>query len=201
MLLYHNGVSNILILLIKVSFDISIFKLSSTLAQKGLKFISEILSKKSLPNVKTPESSKLSGIAFHFAVVHSYLLNQPILRELSNSERLCNLRPPSLISASIICFLNLGGFPPQRKSFIIFCRYDIVDGLGLGRDRSIWVILEKSRLFIRTTLPYGVKFLIFHTDMMFFISLISFISTVCGQFNFSIKYLDTFNIRFFSNDM
>ena len=109
MLLYHNGVSSILILLMKVSLDINVFRLSTTLAQNGLKFISEILSKKSLPNVKTPASSKLSGIVFHFAVVHRYLLSQPILRELSNNARLCSFRPPSLISASIICFLNLGG--------------------------------------------------------------------------------------------
>ena len=87
----------------------------------------------------------------HFEFDLTCLFSHPILREESNSSKLCIFIPPNFVSASKISFLNSGGFPSHKKSFTNLLIVLKVSVPGVDRDRSIWANFENSRLFIITT--------------------------------------------------
>ena len=65
-----------------------------------------------------------------------------------------------------VCLYNfsLGGLLPHKHEKNSWFSWGSAASDGVGRDRSICVILDIKSELVITTLPYGVKALEFHTD-------------------------------------
>ena len=108
------------------------------------------------------------GKCSQFAFDLRYLLIQRNFKAMLNILGLCNVRPPSEISASNVYFQNFGRlFPLRNESIIAWMSINVCSG-GVGRDRGICVFFKYIKDFMITALPYGVRFLIFHINTSFF---------------------------------
>ena len=105
------------------------------------------------PKVNISYMPQTVGKVVHLESLLSSLFIQPSFREQSNFSKLCNFKPPSNISASTISLRNFGGLLFQRNFLnnVLISSNKIF--LGLGRDRSRWVILDKKSDFMTVTLP------------------------------------------------
>ena len=119
-------------------------KLIMKSCQNGLYMTSLVASSLSGPKVNTSYMPQKLGKTVHFESLLSSLLAQPNFKDKSNFSRLCSFKPPSNISASIISFRNFGGLLFQRNILKIELISSKRAFLGLGRDRSRWVILDKK---------------------------------------------------------
>ena len=137
-------------------------------SQNGLYMTSLITSSLSGPKVKASYIPKKLGETVHFESLLSSLLAHPNFKAKSNFSKLCTFKPPSIISASIISLRNFGGLLFQRN----FLNMELISSkrllLGLGRDRSRWVIFERKSDLMTVTLPYGHYFRACQSLMSFF---------------------------------